>query len=201
MLNTTNRYFLPLMAVAIAASISSCSSSPNSRQDTASQTTNTISSPSTSPSPSIGRLRAKNGDSEAATPPVSPTEKTPDTAPPAAANKTTNVTLYTSDVQCQSLVPQKVAVPAQAPISGSVGKILKQQDSGDFSLSGYRVKVKNGIATVDLRVAPQSRRQLASLSSCEQFAIFGSLRKTLTSNRQWNIRQVRFTQRGENVQL
>lgn len=184
MLNTTKRYFVPFILVAIAVNLSSCSSSPTS-------TPNTISSPTPSQSPSIGRLRAKNSDSGSSTP-----QNTPDTAP-----RTTNVTLYTSDTQCQALIPQKVAVPLQAPISGSVGKILEQHDSGDLSLSGYRVNVKNGVATVDLRVSPQSRRQLASLSSCEQFALFGSLRKTLTSNPQWNIKQVRFTQRGESVQL
>ncbi|MBW4641983.1 MAG: sporulation/spore germination protein [Goleter apudmare HA4340-LM2] len=201
MLNTTKRHFVPFILVAIAASLSSCGSNPSSRQDTASQTPNTISSPTPSQNPSIGRLRAKNGDSEPSTPPVARIENTPDAAPKAVTNKTTNVTLYTSDVQCQTLVPQKVSVSAQAPVSGSVGKILEQRDTGDFSLSGYRVNVKNGIATVDLRVAPQSRRKLASLSSCEQFALFGSLRKTLTSNPKWNIKQVRFTERGENVEL
>jgi hypothetical protein len=61
------------------------------------------------------------------------------------------------------------------------------------------VNVDNGVATIDLRIAPESKRQIVSLSSCEQFALFGSLRKTLTSNPQWNIKDVRFTERGQEV--
>jgi hypothetical protein len=180
MLNTAKRYSLPFIVVAIAASLSSCSSSPTALQDTVSETTPHISSPS------MAQLRAKSANLQ------------PSLSPPSV----TNVTLYTSDVQCQVLIPQKVAVPAEASVTGSVSKILEQQqDSGDFSLYGYRVNVKNGTATVDFRIAPQSKRQLASLSSCEQFALFGSLRKTLTSNAQWKIKQVRFTARGEDIAL
>jgi hypothetical protein len=104
-------------------------------------------------------------------------------------------------VQCQELVPQKVTVPAKEPVTNAVGRIIEEQDSADFSVSGYRVRVKDGIATVDLRLSPQSKRQFASLSSCEQFALFGSLRKTLTSNSQWNIKEVRFTNKGEEIVL
>ncbi len=115
--------------------------------------------------------------------------------------KTVDVTVYSSDAQCQELVPQKAAVPADEPVAGAVGKILEGRDSGDFSLSGYRVNVTNGVATVDFRLNPSSKRFLTSLSSCEQFALFGSLRKTLTSNNQWKIKDVRFTEKGEEVAL
>ncbi|MFM6369036.1 MAG: sporulation/spore germination protein, partial [Dolichospermum sp.] len=40
-----------------------------------------------------------------------------------------------------------------------------------------------------------------SLSSCEQFALFGSVRKTLMSNSEWKIKDVRFTERGEDIVL
>ncbi|BAY09273.1 GerMN domain-containing protein [Calothrix sp. NIES-2098] len=207
MINITRKYLLPFFVVAIAASLSSCSSSPSSRQDTISETpaptaaptitpttTPTTSdsglSPSPSKSPSMAHLRAKSDDVE--TPSPAATTK-------AATSKTTNVTLYTSDVQCQQLIPQKVSVPADEPVQGAVSKILEQRDTGDFNLSSYRVSVKNGVATVDFRVAPNSKRQIASLSSCEQFALFGSLRKTLTSNPQWKIKDVRFTERGEEI--
>jgi hypothetical protein len=66
-------------------------------------------------------------------------------------------------------------------------------------LSGYRVRVNNGVATVDLRLSPQSKRNFVSLSSCEQFALFGSVRKTLTNNSQWKIKEVRFTEKGEAI--
>jgi PBP1b-binding outer membrane lipoprotein LpoB len=193
MLNTVKRYSLPFIVVAIATSLTSCSSSPTSRQDTASVSpapvTTTTSNVS---SPSMAQLRAKSANLQPSLSPVSSTEKAP---------SVTNVTLYTSDVQCQVLVPQKLVVPEKEAVTDSVSKILEQRDSGDFSLSGYRVNIKNGTATVDLRIAPQSKRQLASLSSCEQFALFGSLRKTLTSNAQWKIKQVRFTERGEDIEL
>ncbi len=182
-------YFLPFIVIAIASSLSSCISSPDSRQYIVREATDSISPPSVSETPSMAQLRAKSVNFE------------PSANTSSVANKTTNITLYTSDAQCQVLVPQKVSVPTEASVTGSVSKILEQRDSGDFNLSGYRVNVKNGTATVDFRVAPRSKRQLASLSSCEQFALFGSLRKTLTSNSQWKIKQVRFTERDEDIAL
>ena len=83
----------------------------------------------------------------------------------------------------------------------AIGKIFKEQNTADFSVSGYRVNVKNGVAIVDLRVSPESKRQVSSLSSCEQFALFSSVRKTLISNSQWKIKDVRFTERGEDITL
>ncbi|BAY99631.1 hypothetical protein NIES37_36140 [Tolypothrix tenuis PCC 7101] len=218
MMSLTKRYFLPLIAVAIATSISSCSSNPSATQDTASEapaptaTANIESAPSPSQTPSMAQLRAKSDNIGIPSPkattestPAATTTETPSAkASPteqAATGKTTNITLYTSDTQCQQLIPQKVAVPADEPVEGAVSKILEQRDSGDFNLSSYRVNLKNGVATVDLRVSPNSKRQIASLSSCEQFAMFGSLRKTLTSNPQWKIKEVRFTERGEEIVL
>jgi hypothetical protein len=208
-INTTKKYLLAFIVAAIATSLSSCSSNPTARQETISETpaptttSNIILSPSPSQTPSMAHLRAKSEDVETPTPTPtpqeSPTTSTPVATSPVATSKTTNVTLYTSDVQCQQLIPQKVPVSANEPVEGAVGKILEQRDSGDFNLSSYRINVKNGVATVDLRVAPNSKRQIASLSSCEQFALFGSVRKTLTSNAQWKIKDVRFTERGEEI--
>ncbi|WP_193196208.1 GerMN domain-containing protein [Nostoc sp. MG11] len=205
-INTSRRYLLSFIIVAIAVNLSSCNSNPTVRnidsETSAPVTTpNFTSSPkpittpnsATSPTPSVAQLRDKSINKE----PVS--ENTPASTSQAAANKTTNVTLYTSDVQCQELLPQKVSVLAEEPVTNTVGKIIEKRDTSDFSLSGYRVNIKNGIATVDLRISPESKRQLTSLSSCEQFALFGSLRKTLTSNPQWNIKEVRFTQKGEEI--
>lgn len=170
-MNMSNKYLFSLMIAAIATSLSSCSTPSTTTQNTISP----------APSPSMAQLRAKE--------------------PKAIAGKTVNVTLYTSDVQCQELLPLQVSVPAAEPVTNTVGKIIEAQDTADFNLSGYRVKVRNGIATVDLRLSPQSRRQFASLSSCEQFVLFGSLRKTLTSNPQWKIKEVRFTEKGEEIVL
>ncbi|AUT00522.1 hypothetical protein CLI64_09045 [Nostoc sp. CENA543] len=179
----TSRYFLPLIIAAIAATTASCTNN----LPEASTTPNSISS---TPNQSMAQLRAKSN-----------TVQSPNDTSKAISSKTVNVTLYTSDVQCQEFVPQKVTVPATEPLTNAVGRIIEEQDTADFSVSGYRVRVKNGVATVDLRLAPQSKRQFASLSSCEQFALFGSLRKTLTSNSQWKIQEVRFTNKGEEIVL
>lgn len=201
-MNTTKRYFLPLIFVTMVVSLSSCSSNPIARNidsETLSPTTtptNRASSQTLSQVPSVAQLREKSPNQE------SPKENTPSSSTSkAATSKTTKVTLYTSDTQCQELIPEKVSVPAEEPVKNVVGKIIEKRDTSDLSLSGYRVNVKNGIATVDLRISPDSKRQIASLSSCEQFALFGSLRKTLTSNAQWNIKEVRFTERGKDIVL
>jgi len=119
----------------------------------------------------------------------------------AISGKTTNVTLYTSDDQCQELIAKKAEVSAAEPMNEAIGKIFKEQNTADFSVSGYRINVKNGIAIVDIRVSAESKRQLLSLSSCEQFALFSSVRKTLISNSEWKIKDVRFTERGEDIVL
>ncbi|MEH1964540.1 MAG: sporulation/spore germination protein [Nostoc sp.] len=201
-MNTTQRYFLPLIFVTMIVSLSSCSSNPTARNiesGTPSPTTtptNSASSQTPSQISSVAQLREKSPNQE------SPKENTPSSSTPkAVTSKTTNVTLYTSDTQCQELIPEKVSVPAEEPVTNVVSKILEKRDTSDFSLSGYRVNIKNSIATVDLRISPGSKRQITSLSSCEQFALFGSLRKTLTSNTQWNIKEVRFTERGEDIVL
>ncbi|MEH2304002.1 sporulation/spore germination protein [Nostoc sp.] len=201
-MNTTKRYFLPLIFVTMVVSLSSCNSNPTARKIDSptpyptTTPTNTVSSQTSSQIPSVAQLREKSPNQE------SPKENTPSSSiPKAVTSKTTNVTLYTSDTQCQEFIPEKVSVPAEEPVTNVVSKILEKRDTSDFSLSGYRVNIKNGVATVDLRISPESKRQIASLSSCEQFALFGSLRKTLTSNSQWNIKEVRFTERGEDIVL
>jgi Sporulation and spore germination len=146
-------------------------------------------------------LTAKPTPSESPSVQESPDRNKTNSTTKTATQKAINVTLYTSDNQCQNLVPKEVSVPSEEPLKGAVGKIIEERDNADFSLSGYRVSVKNGVATVDLRVSPESKRQLTSLSSCEQFALFGSLKKTLTSNPKWNVKDVRFTEKGEELAL
>ncbi|NEO47853.1 MAG: hypothetical protein F6K55_28560, partial [Moorea sp. SIO4A3] len=111
--------------------------------------------------------------------------------------------VYRADSQCQSLVSEQVSVPVGNSVNTVVGKVLETGNSSDFNVSGYRVKVNanTGVATVDLRLSPDSQRQFVSLSTCEQFALFGSLRKTLTANSQLNIKDVRFTEQGEDIYL
>jgi hypothetical protein len=172
-----HKYVLPFIILAIATSISSCTANFNS---TSRNIETEIPQPTTTPT----------------TPPPTPT---PTSETP--TEQTANVTLYTSDLQCQELIPQTTSVPTTEPIISAVGKIIEQQQTADFELSGYRVQVENGIATVDFRLSPSSQRQFTSLSSCEQFALFASLRKTLISNTEWNIKEVRFTEQGEEIIL
>ncbi|MEH2066584.1 MAG: sporulation/spore germination protein [Nostoc sp.] len=213
-MKTTKRYFLPLIAVTIVFGLSSCNSNPatnNIDSKTPSPTTtpnttlspepittptNSSSSSTSSQIPTVAQFREKSLNQKSLKENTASSSTSKTTNP-----KTANVTIYTSDTQCQQLIPEKVSVPADQPVKNAVGKIIEKRDTSDFSLSGYRVNVKNGIATVDLRISPESKRQIASLSSCEQFALFGSLRKTLTSNVAWNIKEVRFTERGEDIVL
>ena len=111
--------------------------------------------------------------------------------------------IYQVDAQCEKLVPKKVAVSADNSVEAAVGKVLEQAASSDLDLAGYRVNVdtSSGMATVELRLSPDSQRQFRSLSTCEQLALFGSLRKTLTDNSQFKISDVRFTEQGKEIEL
>ncbi len=225
-MNLQKNYTFPFLVIAIAATLGSCASNPtpNNISETPAPTAtpdivavtptptpSETSSPTPvkeapevsskpTPSPSITKSRQKSTVSENLSKNAISYNAIPSTSQ-TPTGKTVDVTVYNSDAQCQELVPQKTAVPAEEPVAGAVAKILEGRDSGDFSLSGYRVSVKDGIATVDLRLNPSSKRFLSSLSSCEQFALFGSVRKTLISNNQWKIKDVRFTEKGEEVAL
>jgi hypothetical protein len=115
------------------------------------------------------------------------------------ATNTLALDIYRADSLCQTLLPQTATVPAERSVEAAVRLVLEQADSADFALAGYRIDVNTGVATVELRRTPDTRRQFASLSACEQFALFGSLRKTLVDNPQLNIQQVRFTEQGQDI--
>ncbi|MEA5577443.1 sporulation/spore germination protein [Anabaena sp. UHCC 0451] len=184
-MNTKIRYILPLMVLAACASISSCNSSDTFDNTTSAPTPNSTVTPNPQNSPVTSE-------------PFS-TQPSPTATSKAVSGKTTQVTLYTSDDQCQDYISKQASVSADESMNEAVGQIIETRDTSDFSLSGYRINVNNGVATIDMRIAPDSKRQIASLSSCEQFALFGSLRKTLTSNAQWKIKDVRFTEKGEEI--
>ncbi|MBE9102710.1 hypothetical protein [Vacuolonema iberomarrocanum] len=122
-------------------------------------------------------------------------------AAPADSGNLVTVTIYKADDQCVNFLPEDVQVEGDRPMMAAIGKVLEDQGSGDFDLSGYRVTVDEatGVATVDLRMNPGSARNLVSLSACEQFGLFGSLRETLVQNPEWNIQDVRFTEAGEDI--
>lgn len=120
-----------------------------------------------------------------------------------ASENTVSVTIYKADSECKNLIPEKVDVPVNNSLEATVGKFLYGFGGGDFDVAGYRVLLdtKTGTATVDLRLNPNSPRQFISLSSCEQFALFGALNKTLISNSRWKIKSVRFTDRGKLIEF
>ena len=196
-MNRLKNYFTTLLTAAIALSIGSCASSlasPKSRD--VRFATPEIPNSSLTTQPNSTSLIPEQATQEipVASKPLNATNK---------PLKTITLTIYQADNQCQGLVPEKVAIIADNPVDKAVGKVLKKTDSGDFNLAGYRVKVnpKNYVATVDLRLPPNSKRQFISLSNCEQLALFGSLRKTLTSNEQLKIKDVRFTNQGAKISL
>lgn len=118
------------------------------------------------------------------------------------AQRLTTVTIYTANPQCQSLIPQRVRVPADRPINAAVGQVIMRVRIPGFKLAGYSVNFKRdrGEVTVDFRLAQGSKR-FVSFSSCEQFILFGSLRQTLTRNTQWRVKTVRFTELGREIRL
>ena len=219
-MNCLKNYFIPLLSGLFILSLSSCTSPPTIESDNANLPT-----PTTTNSPLTNQLDATPAPVESQTPVASQPDSTPATPAPvqrqkpvtsqpltktgtkatttAQAQNTISLNIYQADSQCQTLVPEKVAVPAGSPVDAAVGKVLEKASSGDFDLAGYRVNVnaKSGVATVDLRLAPDAQRQFLSLSTCEQFALFGSLRKTLVDNTQLKIKDVRFTEQGQDLEL
>jgi hypothetical protein len=170
---TTLFPLLAILTIALAG-LSGCDSakSPSAQQPTTpSPTTSTSpSAPSASPSPS-----------------------------PSPTGAMTTITIYKATSDCDRYTPESVEVPADQAIEAAVGQVIEAQNNVDFKLAGYRVNVADGVATVDVRVAPDSPRQVVSLSSCEQFALFGSINETLTKNPEWQIQTVEFTDRGEEI--
>ncbi|MBW4509300.1 MAG: GerMN domain-containing protein [Scytonematopsis contorta HA4267-MV1] len=216
-ISSNKKYIFSLIVAATLAGLSGCNSnpntsgnnnaapnnvasslSPNSEIPTTTETptpipTETPISTSTpqavaSPTPTMAELRKKNIKQQ----PTNIENK-------AINSKTSKITVFTSDAQCQELVPKEVTVSGNEPVAGAVGEIIKERDTNDLTLSGYRVNVKNGVATVDLNISPSSKRDISSLSSCENFALFQSMEKTLTSNPQWGIKDVRFTNKGKEI--
>jgi len=134
--------------------------------------------------------------------PIAPTEPLDaPTASPAPASGRTR-TIYRADIFCQALEPESVELEAnagdrEAEIEAAIAVILKQWTGSDTGIAGYRITVRDRAATIDLRRDPDSARPWLAFSTCEQFALFGSLRETLTSEPSWNLDRVEFLSLGE----
>jgi hypothetical protein len=115
---------------------------------------------------------------------------------------TVPVTIYQVDSQCSELIPRQITVPKQQALETAISEVLEQQSRADFTLN-YRINIDKNqqIVTIDFRVPTTAERTFNSLSSCEQLALFGSLRQTITSNPDWQINDVIFTEQGEEITL
>ncbi|MBD2088526.1 hypothetical protein H6F67_01405 [Microcoleus sp. FACHB-1515] len=160
-----------------------------------------LSSCSIAPLPSSDQVSDAGAIESPTLPAASPTPSLR-SSPAAPAANTENVKIYRLDLQCQWFQSETVALPKDRSMEAAVGKVLADQQNGDFTISGYRViRRPNGEVIIDFRLAADSKRQFTSLSSCEQTALFGSLRQTLLRNPQWGVKLIRFRNRGAAIVL
>jgi hypothetical protein len=149
-----------------------------------------------------------------APPPVPGSDQTPDVAATTFASPnpnfsgteaTVSVEIYSIDSTCETLVPSEITVPADRSLEASITSLLTRASPDGLSPLNYSIEVDSttGKATLDLRptVSGDPPRSLRSLSSCEQLALFGSLRETLLSGPAWGIQSVEFTENGEPLVL
>ena len=113
--------------------------------------------------------------------------------------KTITVNIYQPDLYCEKLVAKPAKLSSDNTLNSVIQRILEE---GDLNL-GYRVILdqQKKLATIDLRVASNSPRQINSLSVCEQLVVFGGLEKTLINHKNWQIQQVNFTVLGKEILL
>lgn len=116
---------------------------------------------------------------------------------------TVTVTRYKIDNQCNGLVPTDLEVTATKSMEKTVETIIGDRSNGDFRIAGYRLNLDPAtkVAILDLRLPLDAPRTINSLSHCEQFALFGELRETLTKNAAWKIKTVQFQIQGEAIQF
>lgn len=150
-------------------------------------------SPSPSESPSPEPSESASTAPEPSQSPAASMAPASTPASPAAPVGTVPVQIYRPDSSYENLIPVKTNLPKDRAMDAAIGQIIQTSNSPDFTVVGYRVKVQGAIATIDLRLDPKSTRHFESMSSAEQMALFGSLRKTLTSHASWGIQDVKFT--------
>jgi hypothetical protein len=196
-------------------SLTACGGSPNTPTNPAVSPDSTasplgLSSASPSPSPSVSpsakpspSAPVPNAAPEPAIPEPPKTTPEPSKTTPtqtlAANSSTQEVTLYEVDNQCEEFVAKQITIPTQDANNTLVGKVLANSNSPDFKIDNYRIQVKDGEATIDLRLPPEAKRPFAAMSACEQRSLLGSLSKTLTSNPKLKIDSVRFTDGKEEL--
>ncbi|NJL91927.1 MAG: hypothetical protein HC916_20710 [Coleofasciculaceae cyanobacterium SM2_1_6] len=123
-------------------------------------------------------------------------------SPIAAPKPTVAINIYQVDNQCSDFVAESVNLPQDSSLEMAVARVIEKSNINELKLTSYQVtKDQSGVATIDFQVEASSVRKLVSLSSCEQLNLFGSLRKTLMENSNWQIKEVKFTEQGKEVVL
>jgi len=205
--------FRTLVLGTIVACLGSCNSAPPSSETNSSTPTPANSTPqaqvpnsplpapsaSSPPAPAPPITQPKPAPSAVSVPPETP-KITPSAA---AAKEPIPVTIFLSDDQCQKMVPKEVKVSPESPVAGAVSEVVSQIRIKDLDLEKPEIAVDfgNKTAAIDLRLSANSKRNFDSLSSCEKFVLFDSLRSTLTKNTKWSIKTVKFTNQGKTIEL
>lgn len=189
-MNSIQQFLTTFVASTVIISSYSCSTLPPKHIQSRPLHTNSV--------PIEVSLKIK---SAAASQKPSPLSATPAIQLSDTAN-TVPVTVYEPDSECKTLIGKQIVLPAKNSLLVAVSQVLEQQYTTDLNFA-YRVNVdpNTGKAIIDLRVSPNSKRTLTSMSTCEQLAIFGSLRQTLTANPVWNVKKVQFTSKGAEIWL
>jgi hypothetical protein len=185
----------------------SCSSVPNP-SDTSQVTPSPAIASSPSPnsplfsSPHSQSPNSPSPDKVEANLPKSP-EPAITKSPKSAPKNTVAINIYQVDSQCNDFIAERVNLPQSNSLEMAVAKVIEKSSINEFNLASSKVTTdpQTGMATVDFQVAANSKRRFISLSSCEQFNLFGSLRKTLIDNPNWQIKDVRFTEGGKELAL
>ena len=122
---------------------------------------------------------------------------------PISAANITSVKVFNLDSQCENFEGEVIKLAEDGSLEEAVGLAIANSNNPDFAIDSYRVGEGRfpQEVVVDLRLAPDSERLFSSLSICEGKALFGSIRRTLVENGQFDVTQVLFTAAGEDIIL
>jgi hypothetical protein len=200
-------FFTTLVFGTILACLGSCTPSSPSSDTTSPTPTPSNSTPQVQVTPTNQPLPSPTATASATTQPKAATASVPPEPAKTPASKVAkepvSVTIFLADDQCQKMVPKEVKVSAESPVAGAVTEVVGQVKIKDLDLEKPEIAVdfSKQTAAIDLRLSANSKRNFDSLSSCEKFVLFDSLRSTLTKNTKWSIKTVKFTNQGKTIEL
>jgi hypothetical protein len=137
--------------------------------------------------------------------PASIVSHLPKPEPLKAIAKTTPTQIFYANRQCDRLTTAIEQIPSsgseQETATRTLRSLLERQKIYGVKVNNYQVTLENGVATVDITLDPRSQRRMTSLSSCEQFALFSSIKTTLLQNQALTVNEVKFTEAGREIYL